>query len=81
MISFTDFDVEYTLSKNILGNDMYNTVYAIEDVDCANHLVNDHFPVTNEQSGTNHPRGVVCQMEFNISKKSGTTRNSSRPRC
>ena len=79
-ISFTNSHVEHTLSKNLLGNDMYNTVYVIDDVDCVNHLVNDHFHVTSDHLGTNRPIFFVCQMEYNIWNKSGMMRNSLHPR-
>ena len=75
MITFTSSDVEQTLSNKLLGNNIYNTLYNVDDVCCTNHLIYDHFPVTNEHWGTSHPRCDVCQIKLNIWKKSGILRN------
>ena len=80
MIRLTDYDVEQTLSKNLLGNDMYNNLYVVDDIYCVNQLVHCHFSGTNEHLVTNCQRCDVCQMEFNVSKKNGIMRNSLRSR-
>ena len=59
VISSTDSDVEHTLSKNLLVNNMYNTLYDVDDVSCVNNLVNDHCPVNRAHNVTNCPRCVV----------------------
>ena len=80
MISFTDSDIESTISKEILNYDMYNNVYSADNEDCTNLLKNDHLPVTCEHVSNIHPACMVYQMEYNITKKIIMMRNDLYPR-